>query len=120
MRARIVAAAMGALLAITAAAFAATKLEPKEIQATFFTGQAFTASTPSGVKFKMVFTPDGKVTRDPVAKAGIKGEGTWKLTGDGFCTTWKGGKPNCFVILASGQNKWSVMKSSTIMAVWSK
>ncbi len=110
--------AMGAFVAT--AAWGATKLAPNEIQTTFFNGQAFTAATPSGVKFKMVFTADGKVTREPVAKVGAKGEGTWKVTGDGFCTTWKGGKPNCFIVMAAGPNKWSVMKSTTIVAVWSK
>jgi len=75
----------------------AAVLAPNEIQATFFNGQPFTSSTPSNVKFKMVFTADGKMTREPVAKTtGVKGEGTWKLTKDGFCTTWKGSAANCF------------------------
>ena len=117
MRAGVV-VAMCAL--VGTAAWGATKLAPNEIQTTFFNGQAFTAATPSGVKFKMVFTADGKVTREPVAKVGAKGEGTWKVTGDGFCTTWKGGKPTCFIVMAAGPNTWSVMKSTTIMAVWSK
>ena len=37
----------------------AAVLAPNEIQATFFNGQPFTSSTPSNVKFKMVFTADG-------------------------------------------------------------
>ena len=52
-------------------------------------------------------------------KSGIKGEGTWKLSKDGFCTTWKGSKANCYTVIASGDNKWSVMKG-TADAVWSK
>jgi len=112
--------AAGLLLAGPATAHAATKLASSEIQTTFFNGQPFTAATPSGVKFKMVFNADGKMTREPVSKAGAKGEGTWKLDKDGFCTTWKGQKANCFQVLASGQNKWSIMKASTLMAVWSK
>ena len=107
-----------ALGGITAAA--ATKLTSAEIKSTFFDGQPFTAATPSGVKFKMVFAADGKVSREPVGRAGAKGEGTWKLDQEGFCTAWKGQKPNCFIVLSSGANKWSVMKSSTLMAVWSK
>jgi len=120
MRARMGAIATGVLLAGLAAAHAATKLTSNEVQTTFFNGQPFTASTPSGVKFKMVFNADGKMTREPVSKAGAKGEGTWKLDKDGFCTTWKGQKPNCFMVLANGQNKWSIMKASTLIAVWSK
>jgi hypothetical protein len=109
-----------AALAAGAIAFAATKLTSAEVKTTFFDGQPFTAATPSGVKFKMVFSPDGKVSREPAGKAGAKGEGSWKLDQEGFCTTWKGQKPNCFIVLSSGANKWSIMKSSTLMAVWSK
>jgi hypothetical protein len=98
----------------------AAVLAPSEIQAMFFNGQPFTSSTPSNVKFKMVFTADGKMTREPLAQSGAKGEGTWKLTKEGFCTTWKGAKSNCFRILTAGENKWSVMKGTTVVATWSK
>ncbi|HEY1365043.1 MAG TPA: hypothetical protein VGF60_22555 [Xanthobacteraceae bacterium] len=111
--------AAAAVLAAVAPAFAAT-LAPSEIQSTFFTGQPFTSATPSNVKFKMVFTADGKMTREPIAQAGAKGEGIWKLTKDGFCTTWKGSKANCFRVLTAGDNKWSVMKGTTPVATWTK
>jgi hypothetical protein len=108
-----------AVVAVTAPALAAT-LAPNEIQSTFFTGQAFTSSTPANIKFKMVFTPDGKMTREPVGTAGAKGEGTWKLSKEGFCTTWKGSKANCFQIVTAGDNKWSVVKGTTAVATWTK
>ena len=120
MRARMGTIATVALLVCVTAGQAATKLTSNEIQTTFFTGQPFTASTPSGVKFKMVFNADGKMTREPVSKTGAKGEGTWKLDKDGFCTTWKGQKSNCFQVLTTSQNKWSIMKASTLIAVWSQ
>jgi hypothetical protein len=102
------------------------KLSSADIQSTFFTGQPFTAAA-SNVKYKMTFSADGKMKRQPVG-AGSKGEGTWQLSKDGFCTTWSGAKsdakndpkPNCFTIVAAGDNKWSVLKGSTIMATWSK
>jgi hypothetical protein len=109
-----------AVVAVSIAAAFAAVLAPSEIQATFFTGQPFTSSTPSNVKFKMVFTADGKMSREPLAKSGAKGEGTWKLSKEGFCTTWKGSKANCFRILTAGENKWSVMKGTTLVATWSK
>ena len=87
MRALIIA---GAVIFVAAPVLAAV-LAPAEIQSTFFTGQPFTASA-SGGKFKMVFTADGKMTREPVAKGGAKNEGTWKLSKDGYCSTWKGSK----------------------------
>jgi hypothetical protein len=111
-------AAMAIGTSMTAAA--STLLSPAEIQSTFFTGEPFTSATPSNVKFKMVFTADGKMTRAPLAGAGAAGEGTWKLTKDGFCTTWKGSKANCFRILTAGDKKWSVMKGTTVIATWTK
>ena len=58
--------AMSLLLATSGMAAPAAKLSPDEIKATFFNGQPFTASTPSNVKFKMTFTADGKMKRQPV------------------------------------------------------
>src|SRR6185295_7837056 len=119
-------ASMRVLLATTAAllafdvALAATKLTPREIQTQFFDGKAFTAATTSGTKFKMTFTADGKVTREPQDKAGAKGEGAWKLSKDGFCTSWKGSAANCYTLVNVDKNKWSVVKGATTVAVWSK
>jgi hypothetical protein len=114
------AAALLAGIAPGVAAPAVSRMAPADIQKSFFGGEAFTSSTPSNIKFTMKFTADGKVTREPLGKSGVKGEGTWKLDKDGFCTTWKHAKPNCFVVLVTGDNKWSVMKGSAAIAVWSK
>ena len=109
-----------ASIAPSDAAPAVARLAPADIQKTFFTGQPFTASTPSNIQFKMLFMTDGKMTREPVGKSGVKDSGTWKLDKNGFCTTWKNSKPNCFVLVSTGENKWSVMKGSAVVAVWSK
>ncbi len=118
MRVILTGIAVAALLA--QAALAATKLAPKEIQAEFFDGKPFTAATTSGTKFRLTFTPDGKMTREPQDKAGQKGEGTWKLSKDGFCTQWKGAASNCYTIVNVEKNKWSVVKGAATVAVWSK
>jgi hypothetical protein len=120
MRALPAVVAAAVLAAGILAVAAATKLSPAEIQAAFFNGQTFTASTPSNIKFDMVFKPDGKVTREPQGKSGVKGEGTWKLSKDGFCTAWKGSKANCFTLISLGDNKWSVVKGSASVATWNK
>ena len=117
--------AVAALLIVsTATAVAAppvNRLAPNEIQATFFNGQPFTASTASNLKFKMTFTADGKVKREPIGPGkGNRGEGSWKLSKDGFCTAWNGAKENCFTVVSAGDKKWSVLRGSTIMATWSK
>ena len=113
--------AAAALVALAAnGVLAADKLAPNDIQSTFFNGQPFTASTTSDLKFKMTFTADGKMKRLPIGK-GTRGEGTWKLSKDGFCTTWGGQTiANCFTLVTAGDNKWSVMRGSTIQAVWTK
>ena len=114
---------LAAAVVIAAASIAAAqagKLAPADIQSAFFNGQPFTAATPSNVKFKMTFTADGKMTRAPASGGGARGEGTWKLSKDGFCTTWKNAGANCFTVVSAGDNKWSVLKGSTIMATWSK
>ena len=98
---------------------AAAKLAPADIQSTFFDGKPFTATTPSNLKFKMTFMADGKMKRQPVG-TGSRGEGTWKLSKDGFCTAWNGAKENCFTVVSAGNKKWSVLSGSTIMATWSK
>ena len=125
MRGGIVGVAAGAALVIllTAASLAAPagQLAPADIQATFFNGESFTAATPSNVKFKMTFTSDGRMRREP-AQGGTKAEGTWKLSKDGFCTTWAGAgaRSNCFTIVGAGDNKWSVLRGTIIIATWSK
>ncbi|MGA9321675.1 MAG: hypothetical protein WBW06_11520 [Xanthobacteraceae bacterium] len=111
--------ALGTVLTASALAAPPAKLAPNDIQTTFFNGQPFTAQTPSSLRFKMTFTADGKMKRVPVGK-GSRGDGTWKLSKEGFCTTWKGSKDRCFTVVSAGDNKWSVLQGSTIMATWTK
>ena len=103
---------------------AAEPMAPADIRTTFFTGQPFTATSPSGTKFTMIFTPDGKMTREPVERSGSKSAGTWKLNAKGFCTAWSHAAANCFTVVPSGENKWLVQRTATTIAttvaVWSK
>lgn len=115
----VTAGVLGGLLATAVLAAPATKLSPSDIRATFFNGQPFTAATPANVKYRMTFMADGKMRREPTT-GGTKGEGTWKLSKDGFCRTWAGGKENCFTVVGAGDNKWSVLKGTTVVATWSK
>jgi hypothetical protein len=125
MRAHNTSLIMGFASAVvfTTSLFAAppAKLAPSEIQSTFFNGQPFTAATTSNVKFKMTFSADGTMKREPAGGGGgSKGTGTWKLSKDGFCTTWKNAGANCFTVVGASDNKWSVLKGSSILATWSK
>src|SRR5436305_6506492 len=114
MRAILAGVAIAALL--SGATHAASKLTPKEIQAEFFDGKPFTAATTSGTKFKLTFSGEGKVTREPQDKAGQKGEGSWKLSKDGLCTTWKGSPSNCYTIVNVDKNRRSVVKGAATVA----
>ena len=121
MRLRIASPACALLIAAgTAHAAPATKLAPADIQTTFFDGKPFTSSTPQNIKYTMMFSVDGKMSREPQGKTGVKGEGTWKLSKDGFCTTWKNSPANCFTLVSAGDNKWSVLKGNSIIGTWSK
>ncbi len=102
------------------AAPSAAPLSPSDIQTTFFTGTPFTASASANLKYKMVFAADGKMTREPIGTGGSKAEGTWKLSKQGFCSTWKGSKASCFRVLPAGDNKWSIVKGTSKVATWSK
>jgi hypothetical protein len=122
MRVLIVSAAallLGAAALAAPAAPAETPLAPQDIKTTFFTGTPFTSASGS-IKYKMTYNPDGKMMREPIGAGGSKGEGSWKLSNDGFCSTWKGSKASCFRVLAAGDNKWSVRKGTGIAATWTK
>jgi hypothetical protein len=59
-------------VALATSAFAAppiAKLAPGDIQTTFFNGTPFTAATTSNVKYKMTFSADGKMKREPVGQS---------------------------------------------------
>jgi hypothetical protein len=112
--------AAACILIAQSAAFAADPMAPNDIQSTFFNGQTFSASTPAGIQYKMTFAPDGKMTREPVGKAGYKNNGTWKLDAKGFCTSWKKGRATCYTVIPSGENKWSVKQGGTVIATWTK
>jgi hypothetical protein len=48
-----------------------------------------------------------------------KSSGTWKLDGTwAFCASWKRAETNCYAVVPSGNNKWSIQKASTAVAVW--
>jgi hypothetical protein len=99
-------------------------MAPSDIKATFFDGQPFAAASPSGTKFTMTFTPDGKMTRQALAQSGNTNVGIWKLNSKGFCTSWERAGSNCFTVVSSGEKKWFVQKAgttiTTTIAVWSR
>jgi hypothetical protein len=112
--------AAACLFLAQSAAIAADAMSPSDIQTTFFNAQPFSAATPAGIEYKMIFTPDGKMSREPVGKSGYKSDGTWKLDANGFCTNWKTRRATCYTVIPSGNNKWSVRQGGTVIATWTK
>jgi hypothetical protein len=97
-----------------------------QIKANFFNGKPFVATSTTRQRFTMVFTPDGKATREQLKKAGESTEktaGTWKVVKEGFCTSWKQGSPaTCYRLVPNSLDdaKWSVMKGAVTVASWTK
>jgi hypothetical protein len=94
-----------------------------QIKANFFNGKPFVANSTTRQRFTMVFTPDGKATREPVGKPEQRVAGTWKVVKEGFCTSWKqGAQATCYRLVpnTSVDNKWSVMKGAVTIASWTK
>ena len=83
----------------------AEALDGNAIKATFFNGQPFIASSPTRQRYTMVFTPDGKATREPLGKAGDKIDGKWKVVKEGFCTQWKDGPTNCYRLVTCNDRR---------------
>jgi hypothetical protein len=115
---------IAATLVQTGVAYAADPMAPNDIKATFFDGKPFNAASPTGTKFTMTFTADGKITRHALAPLGKINVGIWKLNAKGFCTSWEHAGSNCFIVVPSGDNKWLVQRTATTItttiAVWSK
>ena len=115
-----------ALLALFSVPAQAQALTGDQIKAMFFNGKPFVATSTTRQRFTMVFTPDGKATREPIKKAGEhaeKTQGTWRVVKEGFCTSWKQGSPaNCYRLVpnTSDDTKWSVMRGAVTVASWTK
>ncbi len=112
------------ILLTGSAAFATEPMAPSDIKATFFNGQSFTASTPGGTKFKMTFTSDGKMTREPFARSGSKDTGTWELMRRAFARPGNTRSPVASLSFrrarTNGQFKKSATTIAITVAVWSK
>jgi hypothetical protein len=97
-----------------------------QIKSLFFNGKPFVATSTTRQRFTMVFTPDGKATREQLKKQGEPTEktaGTWKVVKEGFCTSWKQGSPaTCYRLVPNSLDdaKWSVMKGAVTVASWTK
>jgi hypothetical protein len=113
--------ALGLLLVIGSASAtqAAEFLTPDQIKTTFGTGVPFVAETLAGKARTMTLKVDGSA--EVVSKGKKAGEtGKWRVSADGYCSTWGKGTENCFLIKKAGK-KYAVMTTKkAIVAHWSR
>ena len=84
------------------AAAASGPLSPKEIQSTFGTGKPFSAVSASGRSaYWFTFNSDGSALAVPNGRK-TGASGTWRVSSDGYCSTWSGGSEHCYTIDKNG------------------
>ena len=91
------------LAAGTASAMAASgALSPSQIQSTFGTGKPFSAVSASGRSaYWFTFKADGGAAAVPKGqKTGATGK--WRLSSDGYCSTWGAGAEHCYTVDKNG------------------
>jgi len=99
------------MLSVTIMALAATvgltalaqesRLTAKEIQETW-AGKTMVGTTASGASATMTLGSDGTAQ---LAAGNTKDSGTWRLSEQGYCTTWKNiraGQERCFTVRRTG------------------
>ena len=102
---------------VLAATPPAKPLTPKEIQATFGTGKPFTSSTPSGTAYTITLNADGAASRMP-KKGKVAITGKWRVSKDGYCSTWGKGTENCYLIRKDSDRYKVVDPKGSVVAYW--
>jgi hypothetical protein len=106
-----------AVVVLPASAFAAAKLSPADIQSTFGTRVAFTASNVGGKTYTMVLRADGTATR--TVKGSKTAEiGTWRASDAGYCSKWGKGSEHCYSIAKNGARYDVLNSANKIIAHW--
>ena len=94
-------------------------LLPKEITADFGTGVPFAATTMSGKTIMITLKSDG--TAQAVSDGKKKGKnGKWRLSDNGYCTTWEKSKEHCYRIRQNSSGFDVLDATSVIVAHWAK
>ena len=99
------------------------KMSGELIAKAWFDGQPFEATGPDGAAYRMVFTPDGKATRTPLAGKKPKTvTGFWRVIAEGYCSRWTGSnREKCFNVRKSEDGKDTVVRfGQQIAATWKR
>ncbi|MDK9697753.1 MAG: hypothetical protein OEL76_15330 [Siculibacillus sp.] len=94
------------------------KLTGERIRETWFDGRPFTAVGPDGTVYRMVFTPDGKAARVPLAAKKPKPTaGFWRVIAEGYCSRWTGSnREKCFNVRPSEDGSETLVRFGQQMA----
>lgn len=99
------------------------KFSGEQIKAQWFDGQPFLATGPDGTAYRMVFAPDGKSTRTPLAGKKPKTVGGfWRVIAEGYCSRWAGSnREKCFNVRKSEDGKDTIVRfGQQIAATWKR
>src|SRR5262249_6348322 len=99
-------------------AYAAEFLTPDEIKTIFGTGAPFTTESASGKKKTLTLSPDGSakvISKDKKATE----SGTWRVSADGYCSTWGKSTENCYLIKKVGKKFEVLTPKKALVARWS-
>ena len=108
-----------AIFAMVGPAQAADFLTPDEIKTTFATGVPFTAETAGGKTNMLTLNADG--TAQVVPKGKKTGQtGKWRVSADGYCSTWGKGTENCYLVKQVGKKYEVLTAKKSLVAHWSK
>jgi hypothetical protein len=105
------------MFSVPLTAVAAAALTPREIGATFATGTPFSSTTPSGTSYSIVLKSDGSASRTP-SRSNTAIAGTWRLSTDGYCSTWGKSAENCYRVEKDAGRYKVLDKSGSTVAYW--
>jgi hypothetical protein len=115
--------AAGAMIyfGVVSSAMGAEFLTPDEIKAKFATGTPFTATSASGTAKTITLNPDGSATvKSQGKKKSASESGKWRLSTDGYCSTWRKGTENCYLVKPAGKQFDVLTAKKVVIAHWSK
>lgn len=99
------------------------KMTGEQIREAWFDGRPFVATGPDGTAYRMVFTPDGKATRQAmVGKRPRVVTGFWRVIAEGYCSRWAGNnREKCFNLRKSEDGTGTVVRfGQQIAGSWSR
>jgi hypothetical protein len=89
----------------------------------FLTGREFISTVAGGVggglQFKLVYTPDGKRTFEPIIPNASKGSATWKIVKEQLCISGSGGE-QCYTLVRKDKENWSVRQGQQEVVIWTE